>query len=726
VYLVVLLAGLSFIIIGFFIGINRPKLIPARLIGISFVLTGFFIMNLFSFGPIYHNPFFVNLKFIMVAVSGALGFSLLFHNSLLFPKERTELISKRWIWISPYILGGLFFIVWILAYFFLMRKMPGILQIIVLIYGGILVLYKFAIEIVYRKFRPKEVKKIGRTIGILSFFSLIMVIANFVVFYTFNKEILTQITLIPVIFIPFAYLYTIGRYKLLDIEIRIKKNIQYVIVSILVKLVTIAGIITAIWGFAHINFELPNIAVSGTSIEVLKTPLRPEVKAVWEKGLVISFSLLGMFLFLKLNKVIKNKLDKLFYHSSFDYRRAATELFDIFAKNCCISDLAGSLVQEIKDIVKLKRVGIVIFRNEERVVSTDFFGVENPESIREFCLSSGKRCVDSIKEFHGEFRVDYMLEPFKSVLHNFRFEYIVPIRSKEKVIGAIIVGQKLSEASFVREDFELLSSIASQAAVAIENSFLYEDLTVQERMKQELEIARRIQIASLPQKVPDIQGLDISGISIPAFEVGGDFYDFLNGSPDSITIVVGDVSGKGTSAALYMSKIQGVFRTLNQFLDTPKELLISANKLLFDYLSKNAFITVIGAKILPKKNMMILARAGHLPLYLYSALTGEISTITPKGIGIGLGTLNDFDSNLDEIEIPFAKGDTMLFVSDGVSEARNESYQVYDEKRMLDIFKRYINYDSETIRNSIIKSVQEFSVDTEQYDDLTVVVVKVL
>src|SRR5690606_18908610 len=116
------------------------------------------------------------------------------------------------------------------------------------------------------------------------------------------------------------------------------------------------------------------------------------------------------------------------------------------------------------------------------------------------------------------------------------------------LIGIILVGEKLSETAYQNDDLLFLSAISGQASVAIENSLLYEDLANQERYKHELEIARKIQLASLPMKTPNIPGLDIVGASIPALEVGGDFYDYLNGKSDSITIVIGDVSGKGTSA----------------------------------------------------------------------------------------------------------------------------------------------------------------------------------
>jgi len=213
-------------------------------------------------------------------------------------------------------------------------------------------------------------------------------------------------------------------------------------------------------------------------------------------------------------------------------------------------------------------------------------------------------------------------------------------------------------------------------------------------------------------------------MSRPALEVGGDFFDFLNGTMNEITVIVGDVSGKGTSAALYMSKIQGILRTLNEFMLTPRELFVRANHLLYKYLEKGAFVTVIAAKFDSTLRKVNIARAGHLPIYYYKSADNSVTKILPKGILLGKSTKEVFDGNIQEIKMDYSPGDVFLFISDGVIEARNNKSDDFDELRLIDAFRNNVAFNSETIRDNIVNTVSDFSIEVEPYDDLTVVVVK--
>jgi len=211
---------------------------------------------------------------------------------------------------------------------------------------------------------------------------------------------------------------------------------------------------------------------------------------------------------------------------------------------------------------------------------------------------------------------------------------------------------------------------------------------------------------------------------MPALEVGGDFFDYLNGTMNEITVIVGDVSGKGTSAVLYMSKIQGILRTLNEFMLTPRELFVRANQLLYKYLEKGAFVTVIAAKFDSSLRKVNIARAGHLPIYYYKSLDNSVTKILPKGILLGKNRKEVFDGNIEEINMDYSPGDVFLFISDGVIEARNSKSDDFDETRLMETFKNNVSLSSENIMDNIVKTVSDFSDEVEPYDDLTIVVVK--
>ena len=289
----------------------------------------------------------------------------------------------------------------------------------------------------------------------------------------------------------------------------------------------------------------------------------------------------------------------------------------------------------------------------------------------------------------------------------------------------MLTGEKRSESPFHQDDLEFLTSIAKQASVAIENAFLYEELAEQERLKHELEIARQIQLASLPQTTPIMDGLEIDGVSIPALEVGGDYFDYLNGQPDEITVIVGDVSGKGTSAALYMSKVQGILRSLHGFNPSPRDLFIHANTLLCKDLEKKSFITAIGGFFNSKSHSMRLARAGHLPLYYYNSKTEAVESVTPKGLGLGLKNSTIFSAQLEEKKIKYRAGDVFLFITDGITEAQNEQGEEFGEERVSLILKNNHHLPPHEIRNAYFSALERFATDSYQHDDQTLVVVKV-
>jgi serine phosphatase RsbU (regulator of sigma subunit) len=260
--------------------------------------------------------------------------------------------------------------------------------------------------------------------------------------------------------------------------------------------------------------------------------------------------------------------------------------------------------------------------------------------------------------------------------------------------------------------------------MAMENAFLYEELAEKERMKHELAIARRIQLASLPQKTPVVKGLEIAGSSLPALEVGGDFFDYLNGSTDHLTVVVGDVSGKGTSAALYMSKVQGILRSLHGFGLSPADLFIRANRLLCGDMEKSSFVTAVGAAFAPQEQSFVLARAGHLPLYHFLAAEKRVVAITPRGLGLGLNNAGVFSSEIEEKVVRYGPGDVMLFVTDGVTEAHNRAGDLFGEDRLVDILSGRAGENAGAIRDAIIGELAAFSNGAVQHDDETIVVIK--
>ena len=214
---------------------------------------------------------------------------------------------------------------------------------------------------------------------------------------------------------------------------------------------------------------------------------------------------------------------------------------------------------------------------------------------------------------------------------------------------------------------------------------------------------------------------------MPALEVGGDYFDYLNGRPDHFTVMVGDVSGKGTSAALYMSKLQGIVRSLHGFGLGPTELFVRTNLLLGRDMERRSFVTALGGFFDTARQELVIARAGHLPLFHYSPKAGHIDRILPRGLGFGLSTRPLFENELEELRRSYSPGDVFLFVTDGITECQSADGDLFGEERLEALLTSAAasGATAEQIRAQITRAVYDFSVTPDEpFDDQTIVVVR--
>ena len=246
-----------------------------------------------------------------------------------------------------------------------------------------------------------------------------------------------------------------------------------------------------------------------------------------------------------------------------------------------------------------------------------------------------------------------------------------------------------------------------------------------ERMEEELRIARQIQMSLLPRGSVAMTGLRMAALCLPAAEVGGDYYDLLPLSDTRLGVVMADVSGKGTSAALYMAELKGLVLSLSRICDSPGALLKQANRILAANLDSRSFITMTYAIVDTAARTMRFARAGHNPLIHLEGATGLTRVLTPQGLGLGIDAGDRFDDILQEAEVPLVPGDLFLFFTDGLSEAMNTSSELFGEQRLRDLMEAAPGLDSEPMKDRILAAVRAFAEGTAQHDDMTMVVLRV-
>ncbi len=251
-----------------------------------------------------------------------------------------------------------------------------------------------------------------------------------------------------------------------------------------------------------------------------------------------------------------------------------------------------------------------------------------------------------------------------------------------------------------------------------------DELKQDERVKQELQIARKVQKSFLPGQMPDIAGLEVAAICTPALETGGDYYDFIPMGENQLAVTIGDVSGKGIEAAFYMTFTKGVLHTLCTDYQSAIEILVKINDLFRRNARKGTFISLIFGIIDFEKHSFNFARAGHNPLLHYNAENNEVKEYRPDGIGLGLASQDIFRKNITESTILLKSGDILVLYTDGVVEATNASNKFYGENRLKQLIRNSIEKSANEIVRTLTDDLVKFGEGSDQHDDMTVIVIK--
>ena len=297
---------------------------------------------------------------------------------------------------------------------------------------------------------------------------------------------------------------------------------------------------------------------------------------------------------------------------------------------------------------------------------------------------------------------------------------VAPLVSHQGLIGILYVTKSMVF-GFFKDDVDAISAFADQATIAIENSRLIEKSIERERLMREMVLAQEMQKRLLPQSVPTFATLEIDAISTPAFEVGGDYYDFIHLDASRVGVVVGDVSGKGVSAAFYMSEVKGIFQAIGRMYPSPREFMIRANEALSSSIDKQSFVSLIYAVIDTSSGVLTLSRAGHCPMLLLSGESG--SFVRPGGMGMGLSGGETFADAMEETSIVLKEGDVCILYTDGVTEARIGEDE-FGYERLKQAAQRAHRKSASAIKEEILETVRTYTDHQASHDDLTLVVVK--
>jgi sigma-B regulation protein RsbU (phosphoserine phosphatase) len=304
------------------------------------------------------------------------------------------------------------------------------------------------------------------------------------------------------------------------------------------------------------------------------------------------------------------------------------------------------------------------------------------------------------------------------LLDGWELNRVFPLRTTGPRRDLLAVGRKLTGEQLTPTDREFISTLSAQAVTAMENAELHIQMVEKERLEKELSIARNIQKSLLPRSVPRVEGLDLAQVSMPCYEVGGDYHDFIDCGNGCWGLVVGDVTGKSTPASLVMASVQASLRALTMQPGlAPATLIGMINNLLFRSTEPNRFVSFFYGVVQADVGSMAFVNAGHNPP-LVVCRDGSSRDLMGGGMVLGLFENAPYESH----ETRLAPGDLLLLFTDGLSEANNPEGEEFGEERIVETAHRLRDRGAAGVCEGILDEVRRFQRGLKPHDDLTLMV----
>jgi serine phosphatase RsbU (regulator of sigma subunit) len=548
--------------------------------------------------------------------------------------------------------------------------------------------------------KPLVIILAAYTLGLSSIFYTIFIAPNITDTMFNSPEFYTPILLVAII--PIAFGISIFRYQLMDVSTVVKNTIIYGLATVTILII-----------YFFIVF------IIGQSVsQAFGTEYQVPIFG-------IIFVIFGI-VFQSTKDKFQDFITAKFYPEQFAYQKVLIRFINDVSCMVGLDNILDSMKTTFVESLMIKEFGIMIKSAEGDLVLEREVGLKHSNLIirnsnLEKVIAAKSLITNHVVIEQSDFIAAFPTASRRLIEDN--IYTIIPMIIKSKVIGLLLFGLKHSGSQFAGKDVELLYTAANQAAISIENARLYRSEADKQKIERDLDLARRIQQSLLPKCIPDMRGLDICGQMIPAMQVGGDYFDLIPISDTKIYVVVGDVSGKGLSASLYMTKLQTMMQLACVDNRSPRDILIDINRKLYTSMEKDWFITITLALFDMEKNSVKVCRAGHAPLL--AALNGTVEIYRTQGIGVGLEKGIIFEKTLVEEEISLAPGKIFAFYSDGITEAIDEKEEFFGEENLIELLKNKISFRSTALVDTIWDSLKQFRGRAEQNDDMTVVLVKV-
>ncbi len=317
---------------------------------------------------------------------------------------------------------------------------------------------------------------------------------------------------------------------------------------------------------------------------------------------------------------------------------------------------------------------------------------------------------------------DDRITPGQSIImRGLRAILCAPMMAQDRLVGVVYVDTSMRTGAFTEADRDLLSAIANQAGITLENSRLYTVAVEKGRLEHELQLAREIQQGLLPRRKPNLPGYEVEAVWQSAREMAGDFYDYFMLNEESFGTVIADVSDKGAPSALFMAVARSMIRSYAYAGLPPRETLSQTNDLILDDAESGMFVTVYHS-VFYKDGRSININAGHNPPVIYRAATGTTSLMPQGGRAIGWFPHNP----LSEVELKLEPGDVIVYYTDGLTDAENPNGENFGEARLCRVIEEIASHSAAEVLQYILHSIDQFAQGVVPFDDLTLLVVRYL
>ncbi len=298
------------------------------------------------------------------------------------------------------------------------------------------------------------------------------------------------------------------------------------------------------------------------------------------------------------------------------------------------------------------------------------------------------------------------------------------LRYGNQDLGVLALAQGSTGSPFSQGDFVVFKSISEQSAFALYNAIIYSMANEKKRLDHDLEIARDIQRILLPSEAPAIDGFDISGINVPARQVSGDYFDYIQVDEERLGVAIADVSGKGVPASLIMAICRSVLRAEAARNPSPADVLRKVNRQLYPDIKEDMFISMAYLVLNHERDGVTLARAGHDAPLLYKQQSQTVIPLKPPGMVVGIDSGSVFDRLTIDFAVPLQRDDCLVLYTDGVTETLNAEGDEFGLDRMMQSVRAGATNGAPAIVREIIEDVRDFTGSVPQNDDITLIAIR--